>query len=186
MALRNTAIEWGSLARALHWLIAIGIFALIAAGLAQAGMEQGPEKTQLRMLHSSTALIVLVLMTLRIAWRWMNETPLHAAGFAAWQKLAATLVHWGLYATVFVQLLSGVLVTLTAGSGLPFYGIFKIHLGVERDEDAHHFWEEVHELAWIAIALLLVVHVLGALYNHFVLKNDVLRRMTSGVKVAND
>jgi len=36
----------------------------------------------------------------------------------------------------------------------------------------------VHEVLWIPVVVLLVIHVLGALYNHFVLKNDVLRRMT--------
>ena len=181
MALRNTAIEWGSLAKALHWLIAVGIVGLVWLGLEQAGLEQGPEKSQLRLLHSSVALVVLGLMTLRVAWRWMNDTPLHAAGFAAWQRWTAALVHWGLYVVVFAQLVSGVLLTATGGSGLPFFGLFKIHLGFERDKAAHRFWEEIHEYAWRAIAVLLVVHVVGALYNHFVLKNDVLRRMTSGV-----
>ncbi|MBT8083477.1 MAG: cytochrome b [Gammaproteobacteria bacterium] len=182
MALRNTAIEWGSLARALHWLIAVGILGLILVGLQQAGLERGPEKTQLRMLHSSTALVVLGLMTLRIVWRWMNETPLHSAGFAAWQKLTATVVHWGLYVVVFVQLISGVMTVATTGNGLPFFGIFKIPVPIGKDEDAHHFWEEIHEFAWQVVVVLIVVHVVGALYNHFVLKNDVLRRMTSGVK----
>ena len=186
MELRNTTIEWGTLAKVLHWLIAVAILGLVLAGLQQSGMERGPEKAQIRMLHSSTGLLVLGLMTLRIVWRWMNETPLHEAGFAAWQKLAATVAHWGLYITVFVQLISGVLLTATAGSGLPFFGLFKIHLGFERDNDAHHFWEEIHELSWQVIAALVGVHVVGALYNHFVLKNDVLRRMTSGVKAGND
>ena len=33
MALRNTLTEWGSLAKWLHWLIAIGIAVLIVLGL---------------------------------------------------------------------------------------------------------------------------------------------------------
>ncbi len=37
MELRNTNTEYGSLARALHWLVAIGIFWLIYLGLTQAG-----------------------------------------------------------------------------------------------------------------------------------------------------
>lgn len=186
MALRNTPTEWGALAKALHWLIAVGIFGLIWVGLQQAGLERGPEKTQLRMLHSSTGLAVLSLMMLRMVWRWVNDTPSHGARSAAWQNLAATVVHWGLYIMVFVQLTAGVLLTATAGSGLPFFGLFKIQLGLERDDDAHHFWEEIHEFSWKLIAALLVVHITGALYNHFVLKNDVLRRMTSGVRTAND
>ena len=38
MSVRNTTSEWGSLAKALHWLIAIGIFVLIYLGLEQAGI----------------------------------------------------------------------------------------------------------------------------------------------------
>jgi cytochrome b561 len=40
----------------------------------------------------------------------------------------------------------------------------------------------VHESAWIIVAVLVVIHVLGALFNHFIAKNDVLRRMTVGIK----
>ena len=66
MGLRNTATEWGSAAKALHWLIAIGLFALIYLGLEQAGMERGDEKSQLRFIHASIATTLLVLMTTRI------------------------------------------------------------------------------------------------------------------------
>ena len=41
MGLKNTQMEYGSLAKTLHWLIAVGLFALIYLGLEQAGMESG-------------------------------------------------------------------------------------------------------------------------------------------------
>ena len=41
MGLRNTTTEWGSLAKDLHWLIAIGLLALTYLGLEQAGMGSG-------------------------------------------------------------------------------------------------------------------------------------------------
>ena len=182
MGLRNTTTEWGSLAKALHWLIAIGIFVLIYLGLEQAQMERGDAKAFIRMIHASIAMVVLGLMTLRVIWRFMNESPGHPEGFPAWQKLSATLVQWGLYIAVFAQLTSGVMTIATAGSGIPFFGLFKLHLPIAKNSDAHHFWEEVHEYAWQALAILFAVHVIGALYNHFVLKNDVLRRMTHGVR----
>ena len=182
MSLRNTTNEFGSMAKWLHWLIALGIFVLIYLGLEQAGMERGPEKQDVRALHSSIALIVLLLMTLRLVWRWMNEVPAHPEGMAGWQKVSATLVHWGIYIAVFVQLLSGPMTTATGSGPIPFFGLFSISLPVAKSEEMHHFYEEIHETAWIAVAVLLVIHVLGALYNHFVLKNDVLRRMTTGLK----
>lgn len=182
MGLRNTTLEFGSLAKALHWLVAIGIFVLIYLGIEQSGMERGPEKTEVRFIHGSIALAVFVLMTIRMIWRFMNEQPAHPDGMPGWQRLTATVVHWGLYAAVFLQLIAGGMVVSTGGRPLPFFGLFSVPLPVAENRDSHEFWEEIHEFAWKIIAVLLVAHVLGAIYNHFVSKNDVVRRMTVGLK----
>jgi len=178
----NTTIEYGSAAKWLHWLVAIVIFLMIWLGLQQAGMEKGPEKSELRALHASIGLIVHALMTVRVIWRFFDGAPAYPDGMPGWQRMTSTLVHWGIYIAVFVQLVSGPMTVATNGTALPFFGLFSISLPVVEDSDAHHFWEEVHEFCWAIIAALLIVHVLGALYNHFVLKNTVLRRMTIGVK----
>jgi cytochrome b561 len=80
---------------------------------------------------------------------------------------------------VFTQLIAGAATTATNGNGLPFFGM-TIPVPVEANREAHKFWEEIHEFAWKPLAALLVLHVLAALYNHFVKKNNVLRRMTVG------
>lgn len=61
-------------------------------------------------------------------------------------------------------------------------GLFSILLPVAESRDSHEFWEEIHEFAWKIVAALIVVHILGAIYNHFIAKNDVLRRMTLGTR----
>lgn len=182
MALGNTSLQYGALAKGLHWLVAIGLFVLLYLGLEQSGMERGPEKSEIRFIHGSIALVVFMLMTLRIIWRFVNEVPSHAEGTPAWQRLTATAVHWGLYVAVFVQLASGGMTVATGGNALPFFGLFSVPLPVAENEESHHFWEEVHEFAWKIVAALVVIHVLGALYNHFIAKNDVLRRMTIGIR----
>lgn len=182
MALRNTATEYGSLAKWLHWLVAIGIVCLIFLGLQQSDMDSGAARDEVRALHGSIAVLVLLLMTVRLIWRLVNEVPAHPDGMPAWQRGIAALVHWGLYAAVFAQVAAGMMVVATGGKPVPFFGLFAIPLPVAEEHDAHEMWEEVHEVMWWAIAALVVVHVLGALYNHFVLKNDVLRRMTHGLK----
>jgi cytochrome b561 len=100
----------------------------------------------------------------------------------AWERAIASLVHWGLYITVFAQLIVGALMNGTAGRGLPVFGLFTIPVPVAENRDAHEWWEEVHEVVWIPIAVLVSIHILAALYNHFIAKNDVLRRMTVGLK----
>ncbi len=182
MALRNTTTEFGSLAKALHWLVAVGLLVLIYLGLEQAGMERGPDKEEIRFIHASIAMTVLFLMTIRIIWRFLNDVPAHPDGMAKWQRLTASVVHWGLYAAVFLQLVSGGMTVATGGKALPFFGLFSIPLPVAEDRDNHEFWEEIHEFAWRIVAVLIVIHVLGAIYNHFIAKNDVLRRMTVGLK----
>ena len=182
MGLRNTEIEYGALARTLHWLVAFGIVALILLGLQQSDMESGPERNEIRFIHSSIALLVLALMTVRLVWRWLNPVPAHPEGLPGWQKPAATLVHWSIYIIVFVQLAAGAMTVATNGVGLPFFGLFSIPLPVEESREAHHFWEEIHEFAWKPLAALLFAHILASLYHHFVLKTDVLKRMTTGVK----
>ena len=180
MGLRNTASEYGSLSKWLHWLIVIGIAVILYMGLQQAGMERGPEKSELRVVHGSIALIVLLLMTVRLVWRVMNKTPAHPDGMPGWQRVSATLVHWGIYIAVFAQLLSGPITIATGGRPVPFFGLFSFSLPVEQTEEAHHFWEDVHGFSWKIVATIVVVHILGALYNHFIARNDALRRMTVG------
>jgi cytochrome b561 len=182
VGIRNTSTEYGSLAKALHWLVAIGLFALIYLGLEQADMARGDERSRIRFIHASIAAIVLMLMTIRIIWRFMNDTPAHPDGMPGWQRMISSVVHWGLYISVFVQLTAGAMVVGTGGNGIPVFGLFSIPLPVAENHDKHEWWESVHELAWRPIAILLVLHILGALYNHFIVKNDVLRRMTVGVK----
>lgn len=180
MRLRNSTTDWGWLASALHWLAAVGIFWLIWLGLEQSDMPRGPEKLAVRATHASWALLVFSLMTLRLLWRLANPTPAHPDGVPGWQRMASTAVHWAIYLAVFTQLVAGAMVTATGDKPLPFFGLFSLPLPVAADEDAHEFWEEIHKFTWKPLAALIVLHILAALYNHFVKKNDVLRRMTVG------
>ena len=124
----------------------------------------------------------LTLMTIRIIWRFMNDVPSPPDTMPAWQRTVSSLVHWGLYLTVFSQLFAGAMMNGTAGRGIPVFGLFAIPVPVAENHDAHEWWEEVHGFAWRPIAVLLTIHILAALYNHFIAKNDVVRRMTVGVK----
>ncbi len=182
MGLRNTSAEFGSLAKALHWIITIGILALIYLGLEQAGMERGPEKMEIRGIHTSIGLLVLFLMTGRLVWRFMNVTPSAPDGTPAWKALIARSAHWGIYIAVFVQLLSGPMTIATDDRPIKFFGLFSFTLPVKTGDEINHFWEEVHEIAWLFVAALLVLHVLASLYHHFIAKNDVLKRMTVGLE----
>ena len=176
MALKNTTETYGLLAKLLHWLVALMIVGLVIAGLTFTSMERGPDRAQVTMMHKSMGLLLLLLMTLRLLWKFANPAPADPPGTPRWQNLAARLVHWGLYAAVFFQLTIGLLV---AGQRpIPFFGLFEFGPLLAENEPQHELFEELHEAGWVIIAVLAGVHVLAALYHHFVKKDDVLRRMT--------
>lgn len=178
MAIKNTVTSYGSLAKLMHWLIAVSLVALVVVGLIVADMERGPAKQQLEGLHISVGLVVLALMALRLAWSLANPSPADPDGTPAWQKTAKHLTHWGLYAAVFYQISIGIL--MEGQRPIAFFGLFEFGPLIEVNEARHELFEELHESGWIIIAVLAGLHVLAALYHHFVRKDDVLRRMTTG------
>lgn len=182
MGLKNSSEQFGTVAKYLHWLVAAGILILLFLGIEQSDMERGDARTYIRFIHASLATVVFMLMTARLVWRFVSPPPGHPDGIPGWQRMSTSLVHWGLYICVFVQLSAGAMLTATGGKGLPMFGFFSIWLPVEENHDSHEWWEGIHGFMWRPLAILITLHVLAALYNHFVIKNDVLRRMTIGVK----
>jgi cytochrome b561 len=176
--LKNTAQSYGWLAKLLHWVIALLLVGLVYAGLTFNGMERGPERTELAALHKSMALLTLLLMSIRLVWKFMNTRPTAPVGTPGWQNTAATLTHWLLYAAVYFQLTVGILVSGQRPIG--FFGLFEIPPLLEQNEEQHELFEGLHAWGWKILAGLVTLHVLAALYHHVKLKDDVLRRITTG------
>ncbi|MDA0706597.1 MAG: cytochrome b/b6 domain-containing protein, partial [Proteobacteria bacterium] len=133
---------------------------------------------QITFIHKSIGLLLLLLMTVRLLWRFGNDAPADPAGTPGWQSLAARLVHWGLYAAIFFQLSMGIL--LSGQRPISFFGLFEFGPLLAENEAQHELFEELHAIGWIVIAALVGAHTLAALFHHFVKKDDVLRRMTRG------
>jgi len=178
MTLRNTSAGFGWLAKSLHWLIALLLLGLVIAGLTFSGMERGPDRTELASLHKSVALLTLLLMTIRLVWKFLNPRPEHPPGLPAWQRASAPIAHGLLYLAVYFQITVGILVA--GQQPISFFGLFEFGPILEQNREQHEFFEELHEVGWIVLAVLVGIHVLAALYHHIVLKNDVLKRMTTG------
>ena len=178
VALRNTTDRYGSVAKLLHWVTAAMLVGLVILGLIVSEMERGPDKQQLEGIHISTGLVLLVLITLRLLRRLRDPAPADPVDAPGWQKTAEHVTHWALYAAIYFQVLIGIL-----GEGqrpIAFFGLFEFGPLLERNQAQHELFEEVHASGWIVIAVLAGLHVLAALYHHFIRKDDVLRRMTAG------
>lgn len=174
----------------LHWLIALGILALIVIGLIMTQLQAtiGPMETfKLFQLHKSIGITVLLLAVIRILWRVTHKPPALPAHMPAVEKGAAHGLHWLLYGLMLGLPLTGWAVVSSSPFNLPtvLYSLIPwpdlpVLPHLANKAAVSHVLGWVHAYgAWILIGLL-VVHV-AAVFRHQIIKRDgVLLRMMPG------
>ncbi len=182
MSVKNTAKEYGVVSKSWHWLTLIIVIALLVIASKSGDLPRGEEKLELVLLHASFGLLLLFVLAARLLWRWWNVTPAPMLHIPAWQHVISRAVHYGLYIVLIAQALVGMARFATAGYPVPFFGLFEVAFPMGKDEAMNELMGTLHGILPIILLVLLGLHVLAALYHHFWLKDDTLRRMTCGMK----
>ena len=177
MPLKNTGQSYGSLAKFFHWFMFLLLIGAMVGGNLDAAMPDGPEKAEALGMHKSFGVLILLVLLMRLFWKLVNPSPAHVNNIPGWQASASTMVHWLLYILMFAQPVSGVLMSQSFDYPVSFFGLFDLPTIVGADKDFGKIVHEVHEINWILLAALALGHAAVALHHHFVVKNDVLRRM---------
>jgi cytochrome b561 len=177
----------------LHWLIAAAILVMLGFGFYLARMPQSdPRLFPLVQLHKSIGLTILVLSLVRLVWRLINPVPPLPATLSPAMKFAARTTHVLLYVLIITISLSGWAYVSASPLGFPtrWFGLFRWpHLPflatLPRVEKLHIVGGLFSLHAWLALAtaLLLGLHIGAALMHHFLLRDDVLRRMLPRTKM---
>src|SRR5512139_1799414 len=178
MPWRNTAEAYGSFAKFLHWSIVLLIIPQYF--LAEAGEEAvkgSIEQAAIMGWHKSLGMLVLLLAVVRIAWKIINRPHPSPIGDVVWQRKAAAAGHGILYLLILLQPLSGWVMSSAGEYPVSLFGWFAFPAIVGPNHDLHEALEEVHEILFWATVVVAVVHIAAALFHHWVLKDDTLRRM---------
>ncbi len=177
MPLCNTEKTYGTVSKMLHWLIALMVLVMLAVGVSFSYL---PKNTVgfLMPIHKSSGITLLILMVLRLIWRWFNPTPRLPKHMKNWEIFTARLVHALFYVLLIVMPITGIVMTLSAGYPLPFWTFGNIQFAfIPLNKALSHVMADWHEyLAW-TIGVFFVLHTLAALKHHFYDKDDVLRRI---------
>lgn len=180
MPMKNTQDQWGSVSKALHWLIVLLILVMAGIGLTMGDLPNGPDKIARYALHKSIGITLLALVVLRLAWRFYAGAPDAVPGTSRLQERIASLAHWGLYALLLAIPLSGWVVNSSAGFPLQWFGLVNLPAIVGKDHDLHELAEEAHELLFWAMTTLAVAHAAAAFYHHLFQRDATLARMLPG------
>lgn len=145
---------------ALHWIVVLLIAQqyLFKDRIAAAWQAIGTGATSgfdpLVMAHVLGGALVLILTLWRLMLRARRGVPAEAPGSAV-QRLIGRLTHLGLYALMILMPISG--------AAAWFGGVQVAAAG--------------HNVLKIVLLLLIVLHVAGALFHQFVLRDGLLNRM---------
>lgn len=177
---KNTENQYGFIAKLLHWSIAIIIFGLITVGFIMSSMQPSDAKWQLYGMHKATGFIILLLVLFRIFWRIINITVMPPVGIPFWQMIASRLAHYGLYVCMLTMPLSGTFMSLYAEHNIDVFGMFTLQAFEEKNLPLAKILHDIHfTTIWILCALI-TLHILAALYHHFIRKDNTLLRMIIG------
>jgi cytochrome b561 len=175
--LRNSPTSYGLVAQCLHWLVVAGVLVQFTWAWRIDEAESVRQEFALVNQHKSVGMTVLVLVVLRLAWRAFDRPPAPVAGRPRFERVAASVTHWALYALVLAMPLSGWVYTSAAGYGAEFFGLLDIPDLVGSDERLEEIFGELHELLAGLLGGVALLHAAAALRHHFLLRDEVLRRM---------
>ncbi len=164
-------------AKGLHWLMAVLILGLLALGIYMSDLPLSPQKLELYSWHKWFGVTVFLLLWLRLAWRVTHRPPALPETLSAPMRLAAHAGHAALYLLMLAIPLSGWLMSSAKGFQTVWFGVLPIPDLLGRDRELGDLLQQVHKLLNLLLMLTLAGHVLAALWHHFVLKDDTLRRM---------
>ena len=174
----NSTTAWGFVSRYLHWIAAILIVVLVVHGWWMT--EFPPREARLAQYawHASVGYLLLALMLARVFWRLANAVP-GLPGTPAWERAAAVTGHWALYVLIFAASFTGWALSGTLRQPLDsVFGVARIPPIVGAGgRGLHESLERWHSiLAW-TLAVLVVVHVVAAIWHWAVRRDGVMQRM---------
>lgn len=189
MSIKNTETTYGSIAKAFHWIMFLILAGLVIVGFYMGGLpSETPDQASYKFgfydLHKSFGLLVLILVILRLGWRMANPVPKMPDTMSKIESLSAHTMHILLYILMLAQPLSGWLMSSYGGHPVKFFGQLVPAL-VDKDKAMGGIMHESHEIIAFLLIITFVIHVLAALYHHFVKKDDVLLRMSPHPKKAD-
>ncbi len=177
MQIKNTTESYGLLSKLFHWLIALAVIGMLIVG-SLLDVLKGPTEGAVFGWHKSLGITLLALMILFILWTARNPKPAYPKDMPFIQVALATVVRYLLYIVVPLMCLSGWIFSTAKGKAPVVWGWFSLPAPfVPLSDSLGDAIKAVHVyLAWTILALVLL-HIAGALYHHFIRKDNILKRM---------
>ena len=178
MLIKNTAEQFGLVAKLIHWVIALLILGLTWLGWYMVDLSYyDPWSQDALLAHKSLGMIVLGLALFKVVWLMISPTPEPLPTLKDWEHTSSKLVHWILILSMFVIPITGYLISTSEGAAVPIFNWFDVPALFVADEATRDLAIDVHYYVAYAILAVVVVHAGAAFKHQFVTRDGTLKRM---------
>jgi cytochrome b561 len=168
---------YGTVARLFHWVTALLVAVMIPVGIAMT--SQGFEEwgDLLYIVHKGTGSVLLVLVTLRVAWKLFHPVRPLPEGVPEVQRRIAGATHWAILLLLLVMTVTGYVRTVGDGFPIELLDALGIPPLIGEHPELARRLSVVHKFTAWALAALVAAHVAAAVQHALVARDGGLRRM---------
>ncbi len=167
-------VQYDKVTVGLHWVTAALVVGLWIIGQTVHVFPDGPLQVDYRSVHIACGAILAVVLVARIAWRLTRPVDLSPIdeGLAA---AIARATHWTLYVLLVGTVGVGFVYAWARGDAI--FNVFRIAQMVPGDRALVHQIGGWHALGANTLLIVAGVHAAAALFHHYILRDETLRRM---------
>ncbi|HLO64136.1 MAG TPA: cytochrome b [Azonexus sp.] len=170
-------MSYTTTAKALHWLMAILLFGLLALGFYMHDLPLSPDKLKLYSWHKWAGVTAFLLVGFRLLWRFAHRPPALPDSMPKIMQFAAHAGHLMLYLLMIAIPLTGWLMSSAKGFQTVYFGVLPIPDLLDKNKELGDLLALVHKSLNLVFIAVLAGHIGAALKHHFIDKDDILTRM---------
>jgi len=173
----NAPNAFHPLARALHWIMAVLILAMLFIGVGMVSTVSG-KHTWLLAIHKPLGAAIFILALIRLGVRLRFPPPPLPADMPALMQFLAHASHWMLYALMLALPLVGWAMLSAGGYPISLGGGLHLPPLLAANGEAFAWLREAHRYLAYLLFLTVLGHMGAALYHGLIRRDDVLPSMT--------
>ncbi len=175
MSQSSSKSRYDLVAIVLHWVIAILLLLVGVLGLLFEAIPRASRLFYIN-LHATIGLVMFGLILMRLLWRVTHPAPAADQSWSPLVVMVSNLTHKALYGLLLAAPIVGIIAYVWHGRVFNF-GLFKLDFAITSQKVIYEAAEGLHEAFAYALMGLVALHVLGALWHHFIARDGIFDRI---------
>lgn len=176
----DAPMAYNRVAQLLHWLTLLLLVAQFVVAWTMPEVHRDTKPVDLIAWHLSIGATILLVILVRLMWRSVSAVPPPPADLPSVLRLLSRATHFLLYAILIILPVLGWINANARGWDARLFGVVNLPALVPSGSPWGRGMGDIHMDLAIVLLVVIGLHVLGALYHQFVLKDSTLGRMVSG------